>query len=147
METRLWNFAVKGNNLDAYTQRFQELILMCTKRVPKEEDKVEKFIGGLLDNIQGNVITVETTRLQDVIRIANNLMDQRLKGYAARNAENKRRFDSNQRDNRVQQPPAKRLHQVRHCTIKCGNCKKVEHMARDCKAAVTATAQRAQWRI
>ncbi|GKA18102.1 putative reverse transcriptase domain-containing protein [Tanacetum coccineum] len=35
-------------------------------------------------------------------------MDQKLKGYAARNAENKRRFDTNLRDNRVQQPPFKR---------------------------------------
>ncbi|GJW93463.1 putative reverse transcriptase domain-containing protein [Tanacetum coccineum] len=50
--------------------------------VPEEEDKVEKFIGGLLDNIQGNVIAAEPTRLQDAIRIANHLMDQKLKGYA-----------------------------------------------------------------
>ncbi|GJX24486.1 hypothetical protein Tco_0228931 [Tanacetum coccineum] len=30
---------------------FQELTMMCTKMVPKEEDRVEKFIGGLPDNI------------------------------------------------------------------------------------------------
>ncbi|GKA44874.1 putative reverse transcriptase domain-containing protein [Tanacetum coccineum] len=68
--------------------------------VPDKEDKVERFIGGLLDNIQGNVIAAEPTRLQDAIRIANNLMDQKLKGYAI-NAENKRRFDNNPRDNRL----------------------------------------------
>ncbi|GKB75438.1 putative reverse transcriptase domain-containing protein [Tanacetum coccineum] len=39
---------------------------------------------------------------------ANNLMDQKLKGYASRNAKNKRRFDSNSRYNHVQQPPFKR---------------------------------------
>ncbi|GJW47416.1 putative reverse transcriptase domain-containing protein [Tanacetum coccineum] len=71
------------NDLSTYTQRFQELVLLCTKMVPKEEDMVEKFIGGLPDNIQGNVITAKPTRLQDAIRIANNLMDQKLKGYAA----------------------------------------------------------------
>nr|GEU29068.1 hypothetical protein [Tanacetum cinerariifolium] len=38
--------------------RFQELTMMCTEMVPEEEDQVEKFIGGLPDNIQGNgVIT------------------------------------------------------------------------------------------
>ncbi|GJS77572.1 hypothetical protein Tco_0727453 [Tanacetum coccineum] len=91
----------------------------------------------------------EPTRLQDAIRIANNLMDHKLKGYAVRNAENKKRFDSNQRDNRVQQPPAKRqdvgraytvgsnekrgyvgpfpycnkcrLHHVGQCSVKCDN--------------------------
>ncbi|GKG02088.1 hypothetical protein Tco_0306793, partial [Tanacetum coccineum] len=36
-----------------------------TKMVPWEEDWVEKFIGGLPDNIQGNVIAAEPTRLQD----------------------------------------------------------------------------------
>ncbi|GJR27929.1 reverse transcriptase domain-containing protein [Tanacetum coccineum] len=74
----------------------------------EEEDRVEKFIGGLPDNIQGNVIATEPTKLQDVIRIANNLMDQKLKGYAVKNAENKRRLEVNKRDNRGQQPPFKR---------------------------------------
>ncbi|GJW93106.1 putative reverse transcriptase domain-containing protein [Tanacetum coccineum] len=82
--------------------------MMCTKMVPEEEDRVEKFIGGLPDNIQGNVIAAEPTRLQDAVRIANNLMDQKLKGYAMKNTENKRRFDNNQKDNRVQQPLYKR---------------------------------------
>ncbi|GJS66733.1 putative reverse transcriptase domain-containing protein [Tanacetum coccineum] len=59
--------------------------------VPEEVDRVEKFIGGLLDNIQGNVIAAEPTKLQDAVRMANNLMDQKLKGYAVKNAENKRR--------------------------------------------------------
>ncbi|GJV42005.1 putative reverse transcriptase domain-containing protein [Tanacetum coccineum] len=86
----------------------EELILLCTKMVPKEEDKVEKYIGGLPDNIQGNVIAVEPIRLQDTIRISNHLMDQKLKGYAAKNAKNKRRFKKNPKDNRVQQPPFKR---------------------------------------
>ncbi|GKD17483.1 putative reverse transcriptase domain-containing protein [Tanacetum coccineum] len=78
----------KGNDLTAYTQRFQELILLCTKMVPEEED--------------------QPTRLQDAIRIANNLIDQELKGYTARNAKNKMRFDNNPRDNRAQKPPFKR---------------------------------------
>ncbi|GJZ09685.1 putative reverse transcriptase domain-containing protein, partial [Tanacetum coccineum] len=51
----------------------------------------------------GNVIAVEPTKHQDAIRIANNLMDQKLKGYA-RSAENKRRLDNNPIDNRGQQP-------------------------------------------
>ncbi|GJU26558.1 hypothetical protein Tco_1165179 [Tanacetum coccineum] len=138
-----------------------------TKMVPEEEDWVEKFNGGLPDNIQGNVFAAEPTRLQDAVRIANNLMDQKLKGYAVRNAENKRRLDNNQRDNHGQQPPVKRqnvrgqnvaraytagnnekrgyagtlpfcnkckLHHEGQCTVRCSSCKKVRHMARDCKA-------------
>ncbi|GKE72967.1 hypothetical protein Tco_1535008, partial [Tanacetum coccineum] len=82
--------------------------MMCTKMVPEEEDRVEKFIGGLPNNIQGNVIVAEPTKLQDAVRIANNLIDQKLKGYAIRNAENNKRLDTNQRDHRGQQPLFKR---------------------------------------
>ncbi|GKF27473.1 reverse transcriptase domain-containing protein [Tanacetum coccineum] len=107
IETELWNLVVKGNDLTAYTRRFQELVLLCTRMVPNEEDKVERFVGGLPDNIQGNVIAAEPTKLQDAIRIANNLMDQKLKGYP-RSAKNKRRLNNNPRDNRGQQPVFKR---------------------------------------
>ncbi|GKD52065.1 reverse transcriptase domain-containing protein, partial [Tanacetum coccineum] len=82
METELWNLTVKGNDLTAYTRRFQELVLLKTRMVTDEEEKVERFIGGLPNNIQGNVITAEPTRLQEETRIANNLMDQKLMGYA-----------------------------------------------------------------
>nr|GEZ26541.1 hypothetical protein [Tanacetum cinerariifolium] len=60
--------------------------------VPDEEDKVVRLIGGFPDNIQGNVIAAEPTKLQVTIHISNNLMDQKLKGYA-RSIENKRRKD------------------------------------------------------
>ncbi|GJT04214.1 putative reverse transcriptase domain-containing protein [Tanacetum coccineum] len=176
METELWNLTVKGNDLTAYTQRFQELILLCTRMVPDEEDRVERFIGGLPDNIQGNVIAANPARLQDAIRIANQLMDKKVQGYAARSAENKRRMESNLRDNRGQQPPFKRqntsgqnvaraytagnnerkgyagplpycnkcrLHHEGLCTMRCGNCKKVGHQTRDCRAAIAPNTQRA----
>ncbi|GJY46649.1 putative reverse transcriptase domain-containing protein [Tanacetum coccineum] len=158
IETELWNLTVKSNDLTAYNHRFQELTMLCTKMVPEEEDKVEKYIGGLPDNIQGNVIAAEPTRLQDAIRVANNLMDQKLKGYAIKNAENKRRFDNNSRDNRQQQQPFKRQNingqnVVRVYTVGnnverkgCGNCKKLGHMTIDCRTAVAATLQRASTR-
>ncbi|GKC82392.1 putative reverse transcriptase domain-containing protein [Tanacetum coccineum] len=85
----------------------KELVLLCTRMVPNEEDKVKRFVRGLPDNIQGNVIAAEPTKLQDAIRIANNLMDQKLKGYA-RSAKNKRRLENNPGDNCGQQPVFKR---------------------------------------
>ncbi|GKC13963.1 putative reverse transcriptase domain-containing protein [Tanacetum coccineum] len=62
--------------------------MMCIKMAPEEEDPVEKLIRGLPDNIQGNVIVAEPTRLQDDVRIANNLMDKQLKGYANTRGQN-----------------------------------------------------------
>nr|GEW05043.1 putative reverse transcriptase domain-containing protein [Tanacetum cinerariifolium] len=80
IETKLWNLTVKNNGLAAYTQRFQELTLLCTRMVPEEKDRIERYVGGLLENIQRNVMYFEPTRLQDAIRLANGLMDQKLKG-------------------------------------------------------------------
>ncbi|GJX08381.1 putative reverse transcriptase domain-containing protein [Tanacetum coccineum] len=104
----LLKLMTENNDMATYTKRFQELTMMCTKMFPEEEDWVEKFIRGLHDNIQKNVIAAEPTRLQDAVRIANNLMDQKLKSYTIRNAENKRRLKNNYKNNRGQQPPHKR---------------------------------------
>ncbi|GJZ30488.1 putative reverse transcriptase domain-containing protein [Tanacetum coccineum] len=50
MESELWNLTVKNNDLAAYTQRFQELTMMCTKMVSEEEDRQPPFkrhnVGG-----------------------------------------------------------------------------------------------------
>ncbi|GJU63729.1 putative reverse transcriptase domain-containing protein [Tanacetum coccineum] len=86
----------------------QPLNFNGTEMVPNEEDKVERFIEGPPDNIQGNVIAANPVRFQDAICIANQLMDKKLQCYVARSAESKRRMESNPRDNRGQQPPFKR---------------------------------------
>ncbi|GJT32300.1 putative reverse transcriptase domain-containing protein [Tanacetum coccineum] len=142
MESELWNLTVKNNDLAAYTQRFQELTMMCTKMVLEEEGRVKKFIRGFPDNIQGNVIAAEPTRLQDVVRIANNLMDQKLKGYAVKNVENKRRaYTAGNNEKKGYAGPLPycnkcKLHHEGPCTVKCGKYNKVGLMARDCKNAV-----------
>ncbi|GKA05987.1 reverse transcriptase domain-containing protein [Tanacetum coccineum] len=56
LETKLWNLTVKGTDVESYTQRFQELVLLCSRMVPDESDKVERYTGGLPDNIQGSVM-------------------------------------------------------------------------------------------
>nr|GEU35957.1 hypothetical protein [Tanacetum cinerariifolium] len=44
LEIELWNLKVKGNDVGGYTQRFQELALMCTKFISNETEKVNKTI-------------------------------------------------------------------------------------------------------
>ncbi|GKD96511.1 hypothetical protein Tco_1380408, partial [Tanacetum coccineum] len=113
-----------------------ELVLLYTRMVPNEEDKVERFVRGFPKNIQGNVIVAEPTKLQDVIHIANNFMDQKLKGYA-RNDENKRRLENNSRDNRRQQPVFKRKNvrgqnMARAYTVGNNEKKGPGHFRKDC---------------
>ncbi|GKF46117.1 hypothetical protein Tco_0135919, partial [Tanacetum coccineum] len=68
-----------------FAMSWRELMKLMTEvYCPRNEiHKMETELG-LPDNIQGNVIAAEPTRLQDAVRIANNLMDQKLKGYAVR---------------------------------------------------------------
>ncbi|GJY48215.1 putative reverse transcriptase domain-containing protein [Tanacetum coccineum] len=58
-------------------------------------------------NSHKRTIGIEAAYAMNAIRVANNLMDQKLKGYARSNEE-KRRLDNNPRDNRRQQPVFKR---------------------------------------
>ncbi|GJW49584.1 reverse transcriptase domain-containing protein [Tanacetum coccineum] len=99
LETELWNLVVKGTDVESYTQRFQELILLCLRMLPEESDRLEKYTGGLPDSIQGSVMASKLTKLQEDIKLSRSLMDQKLLTYAARQAENKRRLDNNSRNN------------------------------------------------
>ncbi|GKB18338.1 hypothetical protein Tco_0852261 [Tanacetum coccineum] len=105
LKIELWNLKVRGNDVAAYTQRFQELTLMCTKFLADETAKIDKYIGGLPDNIHGNVMSARPKTLDFAIELANDLMDQKLHTYAERQNENKKKADDSSRNN--QQPHKK----------------------------------------
>nr|GFB20498.1 hypothetical protein [Tanacetum cinerariifolium] len=90
-------------------QRFQELTLICTKFVANETEKIDKYIGGLPDNIYGSVKASKPKTLDKIIELAKDLMDQKLHTYAERQTNNKRKADDSFRNNHGhQQQPAKR---------------------------------------
>ncbi|GJS72317.1 putative reverse transcriptase domain-containing protein [Tanacetum coccineum] len=163
LEIELWNLKVKGNDVPAYTERFQELTLICTKFVANETKKVDKYISGLPDNIYENVKSARSNTLDETIELANDLMDQKLRTYAERQSDNKRKADDSSRNNHGhQQQPFKRqnvakvynmgtgkkkpyvgslpkctkchLHRNGPCTQTCRKCNKVGHFARDCRS-------------
>nr|GEW04280.1 putative reverse transcriptase domain-containing protein [Tanacetum cinerariifolium] len=83
---------VKGNDVPTYTNRFQELTLICTKFIANENEKIDKYISGLPDNIYRNVKSSKPRTLDETIELTNDLMDQKLRTYAER-ADNKRKTD------------------------------------------------------
>ncbi|GKF41164.1 reverse transcriptase domain-containing protein, partial [Tanacetum coccineum] len=101
LEIELWNLKVIGNDVAAYIQRFQELALMCTKLYTDETVKIDKYIGGLPDNIHGNVMFARPKTLDFAIELANDLMDQKLRTYAEKQAENKRKLDNNNQNQQL----------------------------------------------
>ncbi|GJU73747.1 reverse transcriptase domain-containing protein [Tanacetum coccineum] len=76
MENELWNLKVKGTNLTAYNQRFQELILLCPEMVPNTDRLLERYIEGLPLNIKGNVTSSKPVDLHEAIEMAQGLMYQ-----------------------------------------------------------------------
>ncbi|GJS56252.1 putative reverse transcriptase domain-containing protein [Tanacetum coccineum] len=153
----------QGNDVPAYTERFQELTLICTKFVANETEKVDKYTSGLPDNIYRNVKSARPKTLDETIELARPLMDQKLRTYAERKFDNKRKADDSSRNNHgYQQQPFKRqnvakvynmgtgkrkslyggslpkctkchLHHNGPCTQRCHKCNKIGHFARDCR--------------
>ncbi|GJZ28517.1 putative reverse transcriptase domain-containing protein [Tanacetum coccineum] len=137
-----------------------ELALMCTKFLADETAKIDKYIGGLPDNIHGNVMSARPKTLDFAIELANDLMDQKLRTYAERQNENKRKADDSSRNNHQQQshkrqnvaraytagPGEKKVytgdlplctkcnyHHTGQCAPKCGKCKRYGHATTDCR--------------
>ncbi|GKE56173.1 putative reverse transcriptase domain-containing protein, partial [Tanacetum coccineum] len=77
MEHELWNLKVKEYDIIAYTQRFNELALMCPRMVEPDRVKVDAYIRGLTDNIKGEVTSSKPANLSEAMRMAHKLMDQK----------------------------------------------------------------------
>ncbi|GJX72274.1 reverse transcriptase domain-containing protein [Tanacetum coccineum] len=167
LEMEIWDLKVKGTDLTSYTQRFQELSLLCGRIFPEESDKIEKYVGGLPDMIHGSVMASKPKTMQDAIEIATELMDKKISTLAERQAENKRKLDNN--NQAQQQPPKKqgvaiaytvgsgerkeyagtlplcnkcKFHHNGQCTVKYANCKRVGHLTRDCRSPAATNNQR-----
>nr|GEV80688.1 hypothetical protein [Tanacetum cinerariifolium] len=94
-EAYAMTWEVKRNDVSTYTNRFQELTLICTKFVANENKKIDKYISGLPDNIYGNVKSSRPRTLDETIELTNDMMDQKLRTYAER-ADNRRKTDEYQ---------------------------------------------------
>nr|GEX72600.1 hypothetical protein [Tanacetum cinerariifolium] len=78
LESEIWNLKVKGTDVVAYSQRFQELVLMCDRMFLKEIDKIERYVDGSLDTIHGSVMETKPKTMQDAIEFATELMNKKI---------------------------------------------------------------------
>nr|GEY11370.1 reverse transcriptase domain-containing protein [Tanacetum cinerariifolium] len=102
LEMELWDLKVKGTYLESYTQRYQELALLCGRMCFKESDKIEKYIGGLPDMIHGSVVASKPKTMQEAIEIATELMDKKIRTFAERETASKRKFENTSRNTQNQ---------------------------------------------
>nr|GFC24853.1 reverse transcriptase domain-containing protein [Tanacetum cinerariifolium] len=115
-------------------------------------DKIEKYVGGLPDMIHGSVVASKPKMMQEAIEIATELMDKKIRTFAERETESKRKFENTSRTtrNQQQQYSNKRQNTGRvytaasggkkqyggsgPCAPKCHNCNKIGHSASDCRS-------------
>ncbi|GJU11102.1 putative reverse transcriptase domain-containing protein [Tanacetum coccineum] len=155
MEHELWNLKVKEFDITAYTKRFHELVQLCPEMVPSERKKIEAYIRGLTDNIKGTVIGSKPTSLNEAVRMAHALMEQKAQARIERIAEgNKRKWESSQGGNNGNNRNNNRDN-TRHNqqnNQRQGNARAMTttpllmhgHMARDCKGKAIATGANAR---
>nr|GFA87550.1 hypothetical protein [Tanacetum cinerariifolium] len=163
LEMELWDLKVKGTDLASYTQRYQELALLCGRMFSEESDKIEKYIRGLPDIIHGSVVASKPKTMQEGIEIATELMDKKIRTFPERETASKRKFKNTSRNtqNQQQQQSNKRqntgrvytvafgekkqyggskplcakcnYHHDGPCALKCRNCNRIGHFTHDCR--------------
>ncbi|GJR96985.1 putative reverse transcriptase domain-containing protein [Tanacetum coccineum] len=131
--------------------------------IKKESDEVEKYVSGLPDMIRGNVMSYRPQTMEEVIEFANDQMNQKLITISERQAEQKRKIEFNAGNNQGYQQQNKRqntgraytagtgekreytgslplctkcnYHHKGPCAPRCNKCKRIGHLARDCRSS------------
>ncbi|GJW28730.1 putative reverse transcriptase domain-containing protein [Tanacetum coccineum] len=114
MEQELWTLTLKGDDIEAYSNRFHELVLMCPKLVSTESKKIESTFVGFLKESK------ETSLLQS-------LRPETVRAYAAALAGGKIYAGNLPKCNRCN------LHHHGPCPQKCQRCQRIGHMEKDCR--------------
>ncbi|GJX09939.1 reverse transcriptase domain-containing protein [Tanacetum coccineum] len=70
MEQELWTLTLKGDDIEAYNNRFHELALICHELVPTEKKKIEKYVRGFPKRIKGNITSSKPATLHEAINMA-----------------------------------------------------------------------------
>nr|GEV78691.1 hypothetical protein [Tanacetum cinerariifolium] len=114
-----------------------------------------------IQKLESDVKALKPQLMHEAIKFTIEMMDKKMLTHAELKAEHKRKFDDTSRNNQHQQQPFKRnnvawaytarpgdkkpyggtkplfpkcnYHHNGPCVLKCTNCKKIGHLARDCK--------------
>ncbi|GKA45149.1 putative reverse transcriptase domain-containing protein [Tanacetum coccineum] len=129
LEIELWNLKVKGTDVASYTLHFQELALMCGRMFHEESEEVDKYVGGLSDMIRGNKRKLEFNAGNNQGYQQQNKRQNTRRAYTAGPSENRSTQDCLLLCTKCN------YHHKGPCAPRCNKCKKIDHLARDCRSS------------
>ncbi|GJZ70886.1 putative reverse transcriptase domain-containing protein, partial [Tanacetum coccineum] len=131
---------LKGTDIDGYTNRFYELALLYPRMLEPEQVKVEQYIRGLSKNIHGDVTSSRPTSIDEVVRMAYQLMGQiiqdktdevsegeKRKGEGDRGGHGDNRRDYNRRQNQRRANAGAMTNVAPNDNEVCPKCKNKKH--------------------
>nr|GEV16999.1 putative reverse transcriptase domain-containing protein [Tanacetum cinerariifolium] len=127
LEDELRHLKLRDMNIAAYTKRFNELALLCPNVVPNEKKKVELYIKGLPEIIKGEKMSSRPVTLNEAVRMAHALIEQKIHSKNERIAEGANQTEVAPKCNRCG-----RCH-FHQCPSRCENFGKIGHKAKDCR--------------
>ncbi|KAI3819234.1 hypothetical protein L1987_13059 [Smallanthus sonchifolius] len=103
LEGEFWNLKIEGSEIELYTTRSHEYAVMLPHMVTPTYKRIERYIDGLVPQIQSMVTSSNPTTIQQAIRLAHRLTDRAVtqgtlppRGTASKATDsNKRKFDGN----------------------------------------------------
>ncbi|GKB03736.1 putative reverse transcriptase domain-containing protein [Tanacetum coccineum] len=130
LENELRSLNLRDTNIAAYTQRFNELALLCPEVVLSEKKKVELYIKGLPENIKGKQLPL--------IPRGNYRDNSRHNKYNNGRQGSARAMTAAQNDGVDQGGPAPNcnhcgLSHFGNCPSKCSKYGRIGHKAGDCR--------------
>nr|GEW48384.1 hypothetical protein [Tanacetum cinerariifolium] len=155
LEDELRHLKLKDMNIVAYTERFNELALLCLDAVPNEKKKFELYIKGFPE-----IIKAKNERIAEVLKRkwennnqGNNNNNHNPGNYRNNNHHNQ---NNNRRQNNERALPTAQnvgANQTRvalkynrcgrcyfdQCPSKCENCGRMRHKAKDCRSKNVAS--------
>ncbi|GJV38683.1 putative reverse transcriptase domain-containing protein [Tanacetum coccineum] len=142
MEQELWTLTLKGDDIEAYNNRFHELALMCHELVPTEKKKIERATiisesnkRKWEDHQRNNNNNNNNNNHNNNNRNRNNNYHQQqnrrhetARAYAAAPTENRGYAGNLPRCNRCN------FYHSGRCSPKCQKCQRTGHLEKDCRA-------------